>query len=563
MTTRRRFLVSGAAVAGAVAATSLRADRPEKTTVDVVIYGATPGGIVTAVRAAREGLKVTLISTYPHVGGLLSNGLGVFDSLYAGQRAPLYDEVRARIKSHYPADTHGFEPHVAEEVFESLLRAEANIKMLRGYYPASAERNGRILQRVKFRSFTGQPDLNLEAPSFVDASYEGDLASVSGVAMTVGRESREQYGEPHAGVVFTKVIPTSKPHPYAVEGIPLWQYPYTTSAPMAGSTGAGDNGVQAYNFRVCLTNDPTNRLPISKPARYERELYQRQFSRGKGQALPDFALPELYPLSQNKIHKTDWNAAQPVEGNFQYPEGSWQVRREIVARHRDFAMGYLWFLQHDPEVPPQMRARALEYGLPKDEFQDNGGFPREVYVREARRLVGRYVFTEHDARIASGMKRAPIHEDSIAITEWPMDSHPCHWNTVEDSYFEGKLHIQEQTRPGQVPYRVLLPKDLDNLLVTLCVSSSHVGWGTIRVEPTWMHIGESAAYALALARKEGRPPALISVPQLQRTLVERGIMITFFNDIRYESGRFPPEDAAAQLGGVKGRFPSYWSRRRR
>jgi hypothetical protein len=527
---------------------------------DVVVYGATPGGIVTAVRAAREGLKVTLVSTHPHVGGLLSNGLGLFDTVYLGQRAPLYDEVYRRIMSHYPSDTFGFEPHVAEKVFESLLRAEANIKVYRNYYPVSVVRNGRILQRVNFRSFAGMANLNLEASAFVDASYEGDLAAVSGVAMTVGREAREQYGEPHAGVVFTTVVPTSVPHPYSIQALNLYPFPMMTSAPMAGSTGAADNAVQAYNFRVILTNDASNRIPISKPARYERDLYQRLFVTGKGQAGPVYDLPDLYPLPNRKA---DWNAPELIEGNFQYPEGSWELRQKIIARHRDLALGYLWFLQHDSLVSPEIRAVALKYGLPKDEFQDNGGFPREIYVREARRMIGRYVFTEHDGKLAPGSKRSPVHEDSIAITEWPIDSHPTHWSTVEGSYFEGKVLLGEETQPGQIPFRALLPKEFDNLLVTVCVSSSHIGWGTIRVEPTWMHLGESAAHAIVLAHTQRRPPAQIPVPQLQRILVERGIMITFFNDVRYEGERFAPEDAAAQLDGVRGLFPSYWSRRAR
>jgi hypothetical protein len=516
---------------------------------DVVIYGATPGGIVTAVRAAREGLTVKLVSAYPHVGGIMSNGLGLFDTTYAGRRAPLYDEVHDRIMGHYGAGARGYEPHVAEDVFEGLLRGERAIEVLRGYYPVRADSAGRIVRRVTFRSFEGRPDLDLQAAAFVDASYEGDLAAVAGVSMTVGRESREQYGEAHAGVIFTKVVPLPKPNAYEVEGLNLREFRLTTTAPLPGSTGAADDAIQAFNFRVCLTDEPGNRMAVAKPQRYERDLYLKLLSKGRWGLSAD--LPD---------RKSSWNAPILIAGNFAYPDGSWETRRAIVARHRDFALGYLWFLQHDPAVSPKIHAVALQYGLARDEFRDNGGFPREVYVREARRMVGRYVFTEHDAEKAPGLERSPIHDDSIAFTEWPLDAHSCHWTTVEDSDFEGKVLLSEETRPGQIPYRALLPKEFDNLLVTGCVSSSHIGWGAIRLEPTWMHLGESAGYALVLAHGAHRPPGLVEVPRLQRLLVEHGVMISFFNDVRYGQGRFPDEDAAAQYWGARGFFTSYWAR---
>lgn len=537
---------------------------------DVVIYGATPGGIVTAVRAAREGLAVMLVHHHAHVGGMMSNGLGVLDTIYDGRRAPLFDEVCDRLAAHYAAkygpgsaqhraalwpprgETRRpmFEPHVAEAVFEALLAAEPRIRVVRGFYPSAATREGRALRSVTFRAMDGPATHTLAAPAFVDASYEGDLAAIAGVEMTWGRESRTQYGEPHAGRIYTKAIFVTAAKDYfptaiRKEGLNLRGFRATTGPPLPGSTGDGDRAIQAYNFRVCWTRDPANRLPVAKPERYEREVY--------------LGLRDRWGISLSVPNaKTSWNAPLLVGGNFDYPNGDWPTRNAIAERHRDLALGLLWFLQNDPEVPTAMRDEMRQWGLPKDEFTDNGGFPWEMYVREARRLVGRHVFTEHDGVAAPGLRRAPVHTDSIAITEWPMDSHSCHPDKVPGSDHEGKVLLTEESRPGQIAYRCLLPKELDNLLVTGAVSSSHVGWGAIRLEPTWMHLGESAAIALVLAQRARIAPAVLSASVLQEELVARGIMLSFFND--FDMAAPTPEQRAAQVLGTRGYFASYDAR---
>ncbi|MSU49649.1 MAG: FAD-dependent oxidoreductase [Opitutus sp.] len=547
------------------ALTAAGSDRP-----DVVIYGATPGGIVTAVGAAREGLRVTLIHHHAHLGGMMSNGLGVLDTIYDGKRAPLFDEVCARMAEHYRkkfgadspqyrtstwsprGDTRRpmYEPHVAESVFEAMLAAEKLVTVVREFHPVSTRRDGARVISATFRQMGGDATRTWEAPAFVDASYEGDLAAVAGASMTWGRESRTQYGELHAGRIFTKAIFVTAAKDYfptaiRTEGLNLRGFRATTGAPLPGSTGAGDRAIQAYNFRVCWTRDPANRLPVSKPARYERDLYLGLRDRwGIGLGAPNA--------------KTSWNAPLLVGGSFQYPNGDWPTRHAIAARHQDLATGLLWFLQNDPEVPDKMRAEMREWGLPKDEFTDNGGFPWEMYVREARRLVGRAVFTEHDGLAAPGIRRAPIKADSIAITEWPMDSHSCHLDTVPGSDHEGKVLLTEESRPGQISYRCLLPKEVNNLIVTGAVSSSHIGWGAIRLEPTWMHLGESAAIALALAKERKQSPADLPPDVLQRRLVARGVMLTFYND--FDLSAPTAEQRAAQYFGARGFFPSYDAR---
>lgn len=537
---------------------------------DVVIYGATPGGIVTAVGAARAGLRVTLLHHHRHIGGMMSNGLGVLDTIYDGKRAPLYDEVCRRISEHYlgkygvdspqyrlsqwspRGETRRpmYEPRVAERVFEEMLAAEKAVTVLREFYPVAVTRDGARLNSVTFRKMEGAETRTFAAAAFVDASYEGDLAMVAGAAMTWGREGRAHYGEPHAGRVFTKAIFVTAAKDYfpsaiRTEGLNLRGFRATTGAPLPGSTGEADKAVQAYNFRVCWTRDPTNRIPVEKPVRYEREIFLDLRDRwGIGLGAPN--------------QKTTWNAPLLVGGNFDYPNGDWATRHAIAERHKDLAIGLLWFLQNDAEVPEKMRSEMREWGLPKDEFTDNGGFPWEMYVREARRLVGRSVFTQLDGMQAPGMGRAPLKSDSIAITEWPMDSHSCNTDTVPGSDHEGKVLLTEESRPGQISYGCLLPKEFDNLLVTGAVSSTHIGWGAIRLEPTWMHLGESAAHALVLAKKLRVAPANVPLDTLQRELVARGVMLTFFND--FDLSAPTPEQRAVQLLGPKGFFPSYHAR---
>jgi hypothetical protein len=515
---------------------------------DVVVYGATPGGIATAVRAAREGLHVTLVHHHAHVGGMMVNGLGVLDTSYDGYRAPIFDELKAGLLAHYPQYQKGaeeyrkYEPHVAERMFETLLAAEPNITLQREWYPVAVGREGRRLTSVTFRRMDGSAETTVAAGAFVDASYEGDLAHVAGAATIIGRESRTQYGEPHAGRIFTKARPVPNPKLFAELGLNLSLFAVEANELLPGSTGEADGATQAYNFRVCWSRDPANRLPVTRPTRYERDVYLDLKSRWR---------------FTNRVPngKTSWNAPLLVGGNHDYPAGDWAVRREITARHRDLALGLLWFMQNDEIVPANIREEARQWGLPKDEFADNGGFPWEMYVREARRLVGRQVFTQHDGMAAPGLERAPVRADSIAITEWPLDSHSCTLDEVPGSDHEGKVLLSRETRPGQVSYQCLLPQELDNLLVTVCVSSSHIGWGTIRLEPVWMQIGESAGYALALAHRAKVAPADVPAAALRRELVENRVMLGLFNE--FDMRAPTAAQKAAQYFVTQGFFPGY------
>lgn len=526
---------------------------------DLVVVGGTPSGIAMAVRAAREGLGVLLVQHTAHLGGMLANGLGLWDLQYRGTRAPLFDEVRGNIIAYYRS-TYGedspqlkiarasrgrFEPKVAEHIFDRLVAAEKNLTVLRGWIPSEVEREGSLLRAVTFREYAGEKNLRIGATVFADATYEGDLFALAKVPYRVGRESRAEFAEPHAGQIFTRMV-TAQPAADSVVGrLNVLKYQKTQEV-VPGGTGEGDRAIQAYNFRVTLTNDPDNRILPEKPAGYDPKEFLNIRERWgvKTGSLPN--------------NKGDWNAPILIEGNWDYPEADWRKREEITARHRDFALGLLWFLQNDPSLPEDKRREAQMWGLAKDEYADNGNMPYEMYVREARRIVGRAVFSEHDATLAPGLERAPIHADSIAATDWPLDSHECRLERRDGSLGDGKVLLTETTVPGQVSYRCLLPQGLDNLLVPMCLSATHVGWGAIRLEPTVMAIGESAAYAAWLSLQNKIAPAQLDSDALVRKLAEKGMLISFFNDVDLAGGQ--PWIPAVQYFGTKGFFRSYDAR---
>jgi hypothetical protein len=596
---------------------------------DVVIAGATPSAIATAVRVAREGKRALLVAHGRHLGGMLTSGLNVEDTLYLGNRAPLYTEFREGVKRHY-RETYGedsdqyktcttgrltFEPHVAENVLTALVESEPNIEVWRGYVPVTVERAGRLLRAVTFAPppprHTGTPPRHPEssegsagsvngdgqpvnaipsgalaslgrrpdnstdgerratAPVFVDATYEADLAALAGVAYRVGREARSEYNEMHAGKVFTDHIAGHFPIEAHEGRLNLLTFPWVGGAIYAGSTGQGDSATQSFNYRVCLTNDPDNRRLPERPATYKREDFlgiledHRETVKKRYPIKSQLVLEDIQKLrfgTRGNIpnRKQSWNLPSLPEGGHGWAHATWDERHAIAQRHWDHAMSLLWFLQNDPELPEPLRQSTREWGIAQDEFADNGNVPYELYVREARRIVGRYVFTEHDGTLTPNLDRAPIHHDAIAITEWPMDSHECTMERRYNSLYDGKILLSEETRPGQVPYRCLLPKELDNVLVTGGMSCTHVGWGTLRLEPVWVHIGESAGYAALMALELEVPVADVPIERLQRHLVSRKVMLSFFNEFDMSSQE--PWVEAVQYLGTKRYFTAYDAR---
>jgi flavin-dependent dehydrogenase len=564
---------------------------------DLVVIGGTPGGIACAVRAAREGLRVLLVNHTRHLGGFITSGAGGWEAPYDGLRSPLYAEMRTGAADYY-RETYGeasqqhraslpdpdsnahidrpkIEPRVAEMLFNQMVEREKTLAVLTGFYVESAERNGALLKSVTLRK-TGVPPVRAGGPParptggtpvfpdsrdgrlpecvrvmakvFADGMYEGDLAAAAKVPYRTGREARAEYNEPHAGVIYTKERhkePGQRGFPKdANEGRLKIRYNSHASAEIIEADGSGeaDASVMAYNYRLILTRDPENRVMVSKPAGYDPAIVKQTAGGGFVPNLPN--------------NKVAWNGGRQIGPQNGYPEADWPTRERISKGYLDGMLMLLWHLQN--EAPEAERNKWKDYGLAADEFADNGHVPYEIYVREARRIVGRYVFTEHDNKVAAGLARTPIHGDSIAITDWPVDSVACLKRSVPGGHLDGIFFLGEETRPAQVPYRSLLPRGVDNLLVPVALSASHVGWGSIRLEPVWMQTGEAAGFAAALAVKNQTTPAELNPDLLLRALVGNRVMVSFFNDGDVASDE--PCVPAVQYFGTKGFFHSYDAR---
>lgn len=557
----------------------MTATTKRQVSVDLCVYSGAPAGLACAVRAAREGLTAAVVTHTPHLGGMLTSGLSVWDTQWEGSRAPIYDELRQALfdyyrdrYGHHSAQYHAalpgpsghsngnFEARAAREVIERLVAQEARVQVLRGLVPAAVRRDGRRLTSVTFQPLaaaaagTRDPgsEVTVRAAAFADASYEGDLMALAGCAYRTGREAQAEHGEPYAGRIFVRTVQEPPTAAAARAGelhdrLRLRRFPGYCEVQPAPDTGAGDGRVQGYNLRLTITDDPANQLPVERPEDYDRD----RIAALEHPTLMDTGMPN---------RKMRVNRPQLVGEHTAYPEADWAERGRIIDAHWQALQGCLYFLRTDPSVAEETRRRWQGWGLAADEFTDNGHRPYEIYARETRRLNGRYLFTGHDAALAPGLDRAPVHGTAIAATEWYIDSHACSFERVGASRHEGKVVLHVETFPGMVPYEALLPRELDNLLVVNCVSSTHLGWNTIRLEPTWMNLGEAAGWALVLARRAGVEPAAVDRRRLVRRLAESGVMVSFCNDVGV-AGReaWVP---AVQYFGTQGFFPGYDARPR-
>jgi hypothetical protein len=491
---------------------------------DVIIYGGTSAAVISAVETVQSGKSVIIVCPDKHLGGLTSGGLGFTDSGNTSTIGGLAREFYHRVWLHYndsaawkwqKQSEYGnkgqgtvamdgesrtmwiFEPHVAEKIFEDLIR-ENNIPVYRDEW--LDRESGIEVNNNRIVSLTTLSGKKFRGKMFIDATYEGDLMAAAGVSYTVGREPCSQYNEEwngvQAGVYHHRHYFNTPIDPYVVPGDPSsGLLPYISDEPIQPNC-TGDDKIQAYCFRLCMSNHPENRIPFEKPEGYDPagyELLARVFESGWDEWFAKF---DIIPN-----RKTDTNNHGPFSSdhigmNYDYPEASYERRKEIIADHTNYQKGLLYFVSTDERVPQEVRDRMKEWGLAKDEFTDNGNWPHQLYIREARRMAGAYVTTENEVL---GKVHVP---DPVGMGSYTMDSHNVQRFVTAEGYVqnEGDVGVHPG-KPYKIAYGSIVPREGEctNLLVPVCLSSSHIAFGSIRMEPVFMILGQSAAAAAVIA----------------------------------------------------------------
>jgi FAD dependent oxidoreductase len=501
---------------------------------DVVIYGGTAAAVIAAVQVTKMGKSVVIVSPDKHLGGLSSGGLGFTDTGDKSVIGGLSREFYQSVYQHYstPAgwkwqkrEEYGnkgqgtpamdgehrtmwiFEPHVAEQVFEERVKTY-KIQVDRDQWldrtPGNGPSKGVVKQGDRIVSIRTLSGRTYNGKMFIDATYEGDLMAAAGVSYTIGRESTKQYGEEWNGVQVG--VLHHKHHfgavkepisPYKIPGDPKSGVLPRISTDPPGVKGDADKRVQAYNFRVCMTDHEPNRLPFPKPDGYDASQYElllRIYNAGWRETFEKF---DLIPN-----HKTDTNNHGPFSSdnigfNYDYPEASYERRREIIKEHVQYQQGLLYFMANDPRMPKDVQAEFKKWGLAKDEFRDNGNWPHQLYIREARRMVGAFVMTENE------LQKRKATPDPVGMGSYTIDSHNVQRYITPEGYVqnEGDIGVRVEGGPYQIAYGSIVPKrgETANLFVPVAVSSSHIAYGSIRMEPVFMILGQSAATAAVMA----------------------------------------------------------------
>lgn len=508
---RRAFLQTAmvaAMAAGPHAARAANSADAERLNCDVFVYGSTPGGVASAVEAARRGAQVVLACPKSHPGGMAAAGLcttdAIRENLFGGFVTEFISKVRAEYLKTLDANsaefklTHNgwyYEPSVAEQVFRRLLEGEEQrLRWLPAHWLDGATVSDRRVGEVELESKNGNRVM-VSARVFIDATYEGDLAGAAKVPYRVGREGRDEYGESFAGVFYMNLR--------------------TLRQVFTPDTGEPSIGIQAYCSRNVFTDDPEQRVPIGKPATYEQHLQDYvplldDFASGRmkswdwGTPLPN----RKYQMNGDIAALTSVNCPGVSWG---WPEAERRLRERLEQFHTDHAAGLIYFLQNDPRVPDKIRNHMRPLGLHRQEFQDSGHWPWQIYVRQGRRIEGREIVTQRNFTFDPKIGRTPRVAQPIAIGEYPFDVHPCQDRRFAvDGLMEGVISyhrtgvdvLHTPAKPGQVPYGAMLPKNLDNLLVPVALSSSHIGMSVLRMEPVWMTTGQVAGAAAAVALEQ-------------------------------------------------------------
>ena len=529
-------------VIGLLPQAALQAAEFETRTPDLVVYGATPAGIAATLAAAELGKRVWLVEPTDRIGGMVTHGLSHSDfHSFEAINGPFL-RFSQRVLRHYRdtygensdqvrdcwRGTHG-EPSVNLRIFEAMLAEWPAITVLTNHRLGRVAVESDSIRAVTF-DHLGETTIQLKPKVVIDASYEGDLMAAAGVRYRVGREGRSEYGE--------------------------------SLAPQTA-----DDQLQGYNFRLCMTQYAENRVPVPIPSGYRREDYAAivplvkagEFDAAFGYPGRRFLLKAHLPVMPNGKHDINDVSKGLVRlslpgFNRDYPEGDQATRRRIERIHLDWQLGLIHFVQTDPSLPKSFREQAAAWGLCRDEFVESGHLPRQIYVREARRLVGQRVYTEADTDYAPNDARARLHRDSIAVGEY---SHNCHGTGHEGPRIGGRHtgEFYKAVAPYQIPYGVLVPNTVRNLLVPTACSASHVGFCALRLEPIWMSLGEAAGLAAGLALERDQPVQQVDVGALQKRIWDRGGATIHLSDVPPSDPDFLKVQWWGGLGGFHGIEP--------
>jgi len=488
---------------------------------DVVVYGGTASGVMAAVSAAQEGMSVALLEPRRHIGGMVSGGLGATDSGNKTVIGGMSREFFERLGRHYSQPiAWRFEPHVAENILRDWLQT-AGVTVFfehRLDLDRVAKQNNRLIS-IRMENGT-----EFTAKVFIDCSYEGDLMARVGVSYTWGRESQDAYGESLAGV-----REYSKYHQFAV---PISAYdedgkllPYVHDGPR-GETGQGDKKVQAYNFRVCMCDRKENQAPFPRPADYDPRRYEiiRRYlaKRGDELTLKKIVHIQMMPNGKTDVNNNGAFSTDHIGGSWDYPDADYARRQKIWDDHVSYVQGYFYFLANDPSVPEHIQKEINTWGLAKDEFVDTGHWPHQMYIREARRMVGAYVMNQQD------LQTQRTKPDSIGMGSYNSDSHHVQRVVKADGTLENEGDMQVHVKPYEIAYRALTPKETEceNLLVPVCFSASHVAYSSMRMEPQYMIMGQTAGVAAGYAVRLSVAVQHVDILWLQARLRKQGQILS-------------------------------------
>lgn len=528
---------------------SIRLAARDRYDADILIYGGTPAGVVAAVQSSNMGKNVILVEPGDRLGGAMSGGLGWSDIGHqetigglsleffrkvfyyyqndSAWRAETFSSYKSKLSGNHQILDEGpmwtFEPKVAEVIFLKMI-AEARTPVRVIYDERLDLKQGVQKTDGKITSIKTESGKVFKARFFIDASYEGDLMALAGVNYLVGRESRDTYHETLAGVLGPTIHERQPKQFFGPEVSPYDDrgnlLPTIQSCDM-GRPGQGDKKIQAYNFRACLTTDDRNKLPIEKPGHYDPFQYELLYRYIQAKKL--YSISQLLTISPMPNQKTDINDgghgcpfSTDYNGmNWDFPEGNYQARQSIWQRHYDFTLGLFYFIGHDPRLPESMRAEMLQYGLPKDEYSLSGHWTPQLYIRETRRMAGEQVLTQHDCQ------ENVIKDHSIGLASYGPDSHHVQ-RVVSHGEAINEGNFLEPHKSYEIPMEIILPKkeECRNLLVPVCLSASHIAYGSIRMEPVFMILGQSAGTVAVMALDQHKNPQELNYYDVRKQLLK-------------------------------------------